>query len=225
VLMAAPALRWEHRGMVLALTVVLLASFLSHTGAFAIVSAASAIVAVVFAWRGGPALRSPAAAILAAAIAAAVAAVALYYAHFAETYRTELARIGSETAGAAPDAGGRGIGDRLASVPRYLHLYYGVPVLALAAAGAGLLWQRGARDRVTLACAAWLTACAAFWLLGILTPVDMRHYLAAIPAVAVLGAAGAAIAWTKGTTPRIATAVLLGWSVIAAVHAWWSTLT
>ena len=57
-----------------------------------------------------------------AAIAAVVIAVVVYYAHFLDTYRTELARIGGETAAAAPDAGGRGIGDRLASVPRYLQL-------------------------------------------------------------------------------------------------------
>ena len=32
--------------------------------------------------------------------------------------------------------------DRLASVPRYLQLYFGVPALALAAWGAALLWRR-----------------------------------------------------------------------------------
>ena len=66
---------------------------------------------------------------LAATLAAAVVAVALYYAHFIDTYRTELARIGAETATAAPDAGGRGICERLASVPRYLRLYFGVPAI------------------------------------------------------------------------------------------------
>jgi hypothetical protein len=224
-LIAAPSLRWEHRAMVGLLAATLFASFVSHTSAFAIVSVSCAITAWIFWWRGGPALRSPAAAVIVAAIVAAVAAVVLYYAHFTDTYRTELARIGSETAAASPDAGGRGIGERLTAVPRYLHLYYGVPVLALAAAGIGLLWRRGARDRVTLSCAGWLAGCACFWALGILTPVDMRHYLAAIPAVAVLGAAGAAIAWTAGTPPRIAAGALLAWSVVAAVHAWWSTLT
>jgi hypothetical protein len=53
----------------------------------------------------------------------------------------------------------------------------------------------------------------------------MRHYLAAIPALAVIGAAAAAIAWTSGTAPRFAVGVLLGWSVFAAVRAWWSTLS
>ena len=67
----------------------------------------------------------------------------VYYAHFMETYRTEFARIGGETAAAAPDAGGRGIVERLASVPRYLQLYFGAPVLALAAWGGAWLWRRG----------------------------------------------------------------------------------
>ena len=224
-LMTTPALRWEHRGLVALLIVVLLASFLSHTSAFAIVFVAAWCVALVFWWRGGPVLRSPGAAIIVASIAAALLAVLVYYAHFMDTYRTELSRIGTETASAAPDAGGRGIPGRLAAVPRYLYLYYGVPVLSLATAGIVLLWQRGARDRSTLTCAGWLAACLLFWILGIVTPVDMRHYLAAIPALAVIGAAGAAIAWTAGTPPRIAAGALLGWSVFVAVHAWWSTLS
>ena len=103
-------------------------------------------------------------------------------------------------------------------------LYYSIPMLVLWAAGAALLWNRGARDRVTLSCAGWLAGCLVFWIAGILTPVDMRHYLAAIPTVAVLGGAGAAIAWTSGTQQRAATGVVLGWAVVAGIHAWWSTL-
>ena len=119
-LMASPAVRLEHRAAVACLAATLAAAFLSHTSTFAIGSVAACVIAVLFWWRGGPALRSPAAAVLLAAIAAVVIAVGVYYAHFLDTYRTELARIGGETAAAAPDAGGRGIGDRLASVPRYL---------------------------------------------------------------------------------------------------------
>jgi hypothetical protein len=223
-LIASPRLRWEHRAAVGLLAAVLFASFVSHTSAFAIVSVTSLLIALLFVWRGGPALRSPAAAIVVATIVAVAAAVALYYAHFIETYRTELTRIGGETATASPDAGGRGIAARLASVPRYLVLYYGVPILVLWAAGAALLWKRGARDRVTLSCAGWLAGCSLFWLAGILTPVDMRHYLASVPAVAVLGGAGAAIAWTSGTQQRAATGVVLAWAVLAGIHAWWSTL-
>jgi hypothetical protein len=223
-LIASPGLRWEHRRAVVLVTMVLLASFLSHTSAFAIGALSSCAIALLFLWRGGPALRSPAGAVVVAAVLAILAAVILYYAHFLDTYRTELARIGSETVSNTPDAGGRGIGARLASVPRYLVLYYGVPVMVLCAAGMVLLWRRGARDRVTLTCAGWLAGCAVFWIVGIVTPIDMRHYLASIPAVAVFGAAGAAIAWSGGARQRAAVVALLGWAVFVGTHAWWSTL-
>jgi len=222
-LIASPWLRWEHRGAVATLTVVLLASFLSHTGAFAIGALGSALIALCFLWRGGPALRSPAAAVVAATALGMVGAIVLYYAHFLETYRTEMTRIGTETVANAPDAGQRGIGDRLAAVPRYLVLYYGVPMMVLWASGAVLLWRRGARDRVTLTCGGWLAGCLVFWIAGILTPVDMRHYLASIPAVAAFGAVGATIAWT-GARQRAAVMTLLGWTVYVGVHAWWTTL-
>jgi len=202
---------------------VLLASFLSHTGAFAIGALGSALIALCFLWRGGPALRSPAAAVVAATALGMVGAIVLYYAHFLETYRTEMTRIGTETVANAPDAGQRGIGDRLAAVPRYLVLYYGVPMMVLWASGAVLLWRRGARDRVTLTCGGWLAGCLVFWIAGILTPVDMRHYLASIPAVAAFGAVGATIAWT-GARQRAAVMTLLGWTVYVGVHAWWTTL-
>jgi hypothetical protein len=222
--MASGAVRLENRSALALLTFALLAAFLSHSSAFAIGSVASCLVAVMFWWRGGPALRSPAIAVLLAASVAVLLAVATYYAHFLDTYRTELSRIGTETAAAAPDAGGRSIGGRLALVPGYLRGYYGIPSLALAFWGAGLLWSRGARDRVTLAGAGWALACLIFLALGIVTPVDMRHYLAAVPVVALGGAVGAAIVWTSPGSRRIVALVLLGWAVVAGIDAWWSTL-
>jgi hypothetical protein len=223
-LMASNRVRLEHRGMVALLAATLTAAFLSHTSAFAIVSVAASFIAFVF-WRhGGPALRSPAAAVLVAVTIAVVAAVARDYAHFVDTYRTELVRIGTETATAAPDAGGRGIMGRLGAVPRYLHLYFGVPVLVLAGWGASLLWQRGARERVTLSAAGWAAACLVFLGLGILTPVDMRHYLAVVPVLSLAAALAAAIGWASGGAQRIAAIGLLGWTVVIAMRAWWSTL-
>jgi hypothetical protein len=221
---ASPALRMEHRGLVALLTIAFTAAFLSHTSAFAIASVAACSIAMLFWWRGGPALRSPAIAVLVAFAIALILAVVIYYAHFIDTYRTELGRIGSETATAAPDAGGRGIGERLAAVPRYLYLYFGVPALVLAAWGALLLWQRGTRDRVTLSVAGWGMSCLLFLAIGILTPVDMRYYLAAIPVVAFAAAMGASIAWAAGGAQRIAAAVLLAWTVLVGVRSWWGAL-
>jgi hypothetical protein len=136
-----------------------------------------------------------------------------------DTYRTEFARIGSETATAAPDAGGRGISDRLAAVPRYLNLYFGFPALVLAGWGAAELWRSRARDRATLAATGWLLSCGAFLVLGILTPVDMRYYLAAIPALAVFGATAAAAGWNHGPTQRAIVVVLLAGTIFAALRA------
>jgi hypothetical protein len=223
-LMASNIVRRERVSSIALLAIALTAAGLSHTSAFAIASTAACIVALLFWIRGGPALRSPALAVLAAALAAIAAAVAIYYAHFVDTYRTELARIGSETVAAAPDAGGRSIGERLAAVPRYLNIYFGIPALALTGWGVAELWRRGARDRITLSCAGWALACLLFFAIGILTPVDMRYYLAVIPAMAVTAAVGATIGWTAGGRLRAAAAVLLGWMVAVAMRAWWSTL-
>jgi hypothetical protein len=223
-LMAAATVRLEHRMATAALAAVLAASFVSHTSTFAIGSVGACVIGLWYWWKGGLALRSAAAAVVLAAIAAVAIAVAVYYAHFLDTYRTELARIGGETAAAAPDAGGRSIAARLADVPRYLQIYFGAPTLALAAWGAVLLWNGGARDRTTLAATGWLVACGLFLVLGILTPIDMRYYLAAIPALALFAAAGSSAAWTAGGPPRWIALALLAGTVFLSLRAWWSTL-
>lgn len=213
-MVGAPSLRWEHRRYVAALALLLAAAYLSHTSTFAILFPACVMIAAVFIWHGGPALRSPAAAVLLAAVAALIIAVAVYYAHFGETYRAEFARISDETARNAPDAGGRTVMDRLADVPRHVGLYLGVPALLLAAAGGWSLFVRGARDRLTLAILGWTVACVAFLILGILTPVDMRYYLASIPALALSGAAGASWLWGRGGGYRFAALALLAWTAV-----------
>ena len=60
----------------------------------------------------------------------------------------------------------------------------------LAACGAWQLYRHGARDRLTLATAGWALSCTLFLIIGIITPVDMRYYLAAVPAVAIAAAGG-----------------------------------
>jgi hypothetical protein len=215
VLIAHPSLRWERRPPVAALVVLLAAAFMSHTSTFAIVFPACVLIAAAFLWKGGPALRSPVAAVTVAALVALIASVALYYAHFGETYRAEFARISAETASRAPDAGGRTAMDRLGDVPRYLRLYFDVPLMVLAGLGAWRLYVRGARDRATLAVLGWTVTCVLFFVIGIVTPVDMRYYLAAIPVFAVAGGAGASWLWTGTTLHRLAAIGLLGWAAAA----------
>ena len=220
VLVAAPGLRLGRPAAVAGLMLVCAAAYLSHTSTFAMLSVSTAVVALVFAWRGGTPLRQPALAVFAAGAAAALLAMLLYYLHFMETYRSELARIGLETASAAADAGGRSIPARASMVPYYLNLYFGLPALALAAGGAWRLRTRGMRDPLTLTVTGWTLTCGLFLLLGVLTPVDMRYYVAALPVVAVTAAAGAAHGWAAGGLPRAATAVLLVWSGAVGVAKW-----
>jgi hypothetical protein len=222
--LGAAWLRWERRWSAALLTVLLAAAFMSHTSTFAILFTSVIAAALLFVWRGGPALRSPARAIAAATAAAVLLAVVLYYAHFMETYRSELSRIGGEVASAAPDAGGRTIGARLEAVLPYLRAYFGIPTLLLAGWGALQLRRQGARDRLTLSIAGWGAACALFLAIGILTPVDMRYYLAAIPAVAILAAVGAAASWKAHGRERQAAAALLLWALWIAFRTWWTTL-
>jgi len=223
-MMSAASVRIEKRALVCLFSLVLAGAFLSHTSTFAILAVTTLLVAVLFWWRGGPALRSPALAITLALVAAALLAVALYYAHFLETYRTELARIGKETATAAPDAGGRGVMARLESVPRYLDIYFGLPILLLAVWGAVTLWRRGGADRLALSTTGWLVGCGLFLILGVLTPVDMRYYLASIPAIAILAGIGASKGWNDGGYARLASAILLAGSVVVGLRSWWAAL-
>lgn len=223
ILMAAPWVRLERLAAVALLALTLLAAFLSHTSTFALLAATTLAVAAVFAWRGGAAMRSPAAAVALAGAIAVVLAVALYYAHFLDTYRTEFTRISGETATAAADAGGRSIADRAHAVPSYMREYFGIPALALAALGAYEL-RRQAGNRLTLAILGLTLACLLFLAIGVLTPVDMRYYLAALPAVALAAAAGASSGWDTGGLRRAAIVFLLAWTAWNGLQAWWGTL-
>jgi hypothetical protein len=220
VVMSAGPLRLDRIATSLLLAVVLAAAFLSHTSTFAILGVSACAIALMFTLRGGPDLRRQAAAIVVATLVAAAVAVLLYYAHFMDTYRTELARIGAETATRAPDAGGRTITVRTLLLPYYLNTYLGAPALLLAAWGALSLWRRGARDRLALAVAGWAGTCIAFLLLGVLTPVDTRYYLASLPAVAIAAAVGASDGWERGGASRAGAAVLVSWVVYKGVANW-----
>ena len=211
------------------LAVALAIAYMSHTSTLAILFVATLSTAVLFWARGGPALRRPAAAIALATFVAAFLAIVLYYAHFMDTYRAEFGRIGHETATAAADAGGRTIADRLKAVPYSLGVYIGAPVLLFALLGTVELALRRAADRLTLTLAGWTLSCLVFLAIGILTPVDMRYYLAAVPVLAIAAGYGAAWAWTEGWPRhrllwRVTAAVFLAGTISTAFHNWWNAL-
>jgi hypothetical protein len=225
VLMASSAVRLDRAAATASFGLVLLAAFLSHTSTVAILFVSSIAIAALFWSRSTPEFRSSAAAIAGAAVVAGVLSVVLYYGHFMETYRTQFARIGHETVTSAPVVGHRTLADRFEAVPYFLNICYGVPAIVLGVLGSASLSRRLWPDRLTLTIAGWLAGCAVFLIVGILTPIDMRYYLAAIPAVALLGSAGAAAAWSRGAVWRGVAIALLAGAVATGVHTWWSPLT
>ena len=191
------------------LTLVLALAFMSHTSTFPLLFGTCVFVAALLRFKGDAALRRVSSAVVVATLLATTLAIGLYYAHFGETYRAEFSRIRTETVSAAPDAGGRDLATRARSVPRYLASYLGVGALMLATVGSWDLFRRGARDRLTLTTAGWALSCLVFLVIGILTPVDMRYYLASIPAIAVAGAAGASALWRQRPARAAAIALLI----------------
>lgn len=221
---SASWVRMQRPAAVALLVALCAAAYLSHTSTFATLATTMVVIAALFAWRGGSDLRAQALAVGLAGLTAAAIAVAVYYAHFMETYRTELARIGSETAAAAPDAGGRSVGDRASAVPYYLQIYFGLPAIFLSALGVLRLWSARRGERLTLTIAGLAAACLAFLALGIVTPVDMRYYVSALPAVALTGAAGASYWWHAGSWRRLAAAALLAWVAWEGLGTWYRVL-
>ena len=191
------------------LTLVLTLAFMSHTSTFPILFGSCIFVAALLRLKGDEGLRRVSVAVIVATLLATALAIGLYYAHFGETYRAEFSRIRTETVSAAPDAGGRDLATRAWSVPRYLRSYLGFGALVLATCGVWSLYRRGARDRLTLTTAGWALSCLAFLAIGILTPVDMRYYLASIPAIAIAGAAGASGLWRQRPARAAAVALLI----------------
>jgi len=102
-------------------------------------------------------------------------------------------------------------------------------VLLFALLGSVELALRTRGDRLTLALGGWMLACAVFLVLGIVTPVDMRHYLAALPALAIAAGYGAAWAWSDGWPAhrrlwRVTAALFLAGTISTGFHAWWNAL-
>jgi hypothetical protein len=209
VILAAGRLDRILKANVALLTLGLAVAFMSHTSAFPILFGSCVLIAVLLRSKGERGLRRVSVAVAVATLVATVLAIGLYYAHFGDTYRAEFSRIRTETVSAAPDAGGRDLAMRARSVPGYLRSYLGLGALMLATFGAWDLYRRGARDRLTLATAGWALSCLAFLIIGVLTPVDMRYYLASIPAIAIAAASGASALWRQRPTRTVAVALLI----------------
>jgi hypothetical protein len=214
-------------------------AFLSHVSTFALLAVTLVALAFLYRWRGGPALSRTAWTILGVAIVAALFAVAVYYGHFADVYRTAL-RVRAEATANLPPAppnlpesaipGGVSLGGRVRNALAFTIAAVGWPILVLAALGIWRVWSERLRDRVVLLVAAWGIAYVAFLGVAVMR-VDApfqryaaeffgRVLLATYPAAVVLAGCGIGWALSRGMTGRVLSIVLAGWAVVLGLQHW-----
>jgi hypothetical protein len=209
------------------LLVMLTAAFLAHTSTFAILLVTGIATGLSFRVLGGRDLAPAGTIVLAATVTAAIVAFAAYYVQFMDVYREMFARIGGEVTRPAElsDPGGRSMAVRAASVASRAVSRFGWPIVIMATAGAWRLSAENPRSRLALGVSGWLLSCALFLVIGIVTPVDMRHLLAAFPALAILSAIAAAWSWRAGGWLKVTSAVMLAWAVGVGAREWLRTIT
>jgi hypothetical protein len=215
------------------------AAFVSHFGNFllllGVLGAATALALVP---RDRPARRW--ALVVAGGTAAALAlSVWLYYRHFATEFGEMASRLTSvpiaAAAGPAPQEiplqraeahqtewvpGWLALRGRLGAVPGYVAKYLTWPLVILAAAGLVELIRQRARHPAAMILYGWTVACLIFFVLGQLTPLDIRYYLGVAPACAVLAAIAMERYWRTGGWPRLVVSLLSVWMAVAGVIYW-----
>jgi hypothetical protein len=199
---------------------LLCAGFLSHFSTFSVGLPLVFVCAIAVFAGGTGAPRRTATALALALVIAATASIGVYYSHFVPVYRKTAQRIlaregqGSERSMAAPAA------TKARRVSRTIWGEFGAAIMLGAVAGAALRLRARARDPLTLALAGWGAVVIAFWLLAIVTAVEMRASLAAQPLAAILVAVAIASGMRDGRWARIAAATAVASIVLHAVSDW-----
>jgi len=101
-----------------------------------------------------------------------------------------------------------------------LWMEFGAAALFAAAAAGILLVRARAHDPLTLALVGWAGVILGFWLLAVLTAIEMRASLAAQPLVAILAGFGIARAAQNSRSARVVAAVAIASMVTRAVSDW-----
>lgn len=206
-------------------------AFLCHISTFMLLGAILLMLAVLYGFMSRGALRRQAWSVATAAVVAGGLAVALYYAHFGDAYRS-AARVSAAGPGVADASlAASPFLDKLSDAARLSVAAIGWPIFLLAVVGAVVLWRRGTRDRLTLATLALVGTCVAFTLSVVMAPVEQsfqryaaefisRVTLATYPAMVIYAALGMTTAWRAGGIWRPAGAVLLLGAVAVGAQEW-----
>ncbi|MEO8078510.1 MAG: hypothetical protein ABI818_19450, partial [Acidobacteriota bacterium] len=199
---------------------LLCAGFLSHFSTFSVgVPLVMVCAAAVFLGGAGITRRTAIALSLALVIAAS-ASVAVYYAHFMPVYRKTAERILAREGEAATRSMVAPASVKAGRVTLTVWSEFGAAILLGSIVAGGQLLRARARDPLTLALAGWAAVVVGFWLLGIVTAVEMRASLAALPLAAILVAAALARAARDGRWARVALAAALASIVLHAISDW-----
>jgi hypothetical protein len=234
-------------GIALALLATL--ALISHVSTVTLLVPTLLALAVFLRSLGGPAAWRPARGVVLVTAVAAVCSVVVYYGHFGDLYRAQIARAGGTRAAEAPaaraaapaaaPADGRPelgrtrlpLERRAADAASQTAGNLGWPILVLAALGAWRLAATRARGALASGVAAWAAVGLLFVTLSVVSAADVRYQQdawefigrveqATFPAAAILGGVAAAWAWRTGLAARAVAVFLLGAAVVPAARVW-----
>jgi hypothetical protein len=196
------------------------AGFLSHFSTFSVgIPLLVACATTLWLGRRAEPRRVAIGLIVALAIAATVS-VAVYYSHFVPVYKKTAERILAREGAEAERSMAAPAGAKANRVIATVWTEFGATALLAAVAGGLLLAGARASDPLTLTLAGWAVVVLGFWLLAILTAIEMRASLAAQPLVAMLAGLAIARGTQGGRAARIAAAATIGSMVLHAVSDW-----
>jgi hypothetical protein len=168
--------------------------------------------------RGAP--RRVAISLFLALAIATTASVALYYAHFMPVYKRTAERVLAREGEAQTRSMVAPASLKAARVATTVWTEFGIAVLIAGVATGAMLVRSRAHDPLTLALGGWAAVVVGFWLLGIVTAVEMRASLAAQPLAAIVAAAALARGAQAGTLYRVAAGAALASILLHAVSDW-----
>ena len=186
----------------------LLCAFLSHFGTLLLGAPLSLLLALLRG-EGRPLRRA------APVLVALVASFLLYYRRFMGVVVEAWDRITSLHGAAAVGPMTAPLSDKLTRMSGGESWWISAVILVSLAVGLAT-WSKN-REPLARILAAWLLVAAAFGLLGLLTPVQVRSALSARAAVAALSASGIVALWSRGIRGRPLAAVLVG---LTAISSW-----
>lgn len=214
---AFPSKRWW---FVAAGAALVCGGFLSHFSTFSVgIPLLVACAAAVFlGGRGAP--RRVAVSLFLALAIATTASVALYYAHFMPVYKRTAERVLAREGEAQTRSMVAPASLKAERVATTVWTEFGIAVLIAGVATGAMLVRSRAHDPLTLALGGWAAVVVGFWLLGIVTAVEMRASLAAQPLAAIVAASALARGAQDGTPYRVAAGAALASILLHAVSDW-----